>query len=412
MAREQQVAIATSQHLPVNDERVDVSLEGQSIRARAIVAAAEAARHAETVDGDARFPSEALAALKELRLLGLFIAPGLGGEGASVGDVADACYAIGRACASAGLMYAMHQINVACLVRHSGGNGWQERLQRDIAEKQLLLASSTTEGSRGGDIRSSEAAVQTDNSRISLRRDASVISYGEYADVIVTTARRDETSAGSDQVLVAFEKGDYTLERTYSWDTLGMRGTCSGGFILHAQGVKDQILADSYEIIHGQTMMPLANLLWSSVWTGIAAGAVQRARAFVRKARGGAAGKLPPGAAHLTRARASLETLRGAVQAAIGRYEFSADDARRLSAIDMQTALNLLKVETSELAVGIVLSAMRASGLAGYRNDGEFSMGRYLRDILSSPIMISNDRIIAGAQLPTLLGDAPASLLD
>ena len=100
------------------------------------------------------------------------------------------------------------------------------------------------------------------------------------------------------------------------------------------------------------------------------------------------------------------------MQAAIGRYEFSSNDARRLSAIDMQTALNLLKVETSELAVGIVLSAMRASGLAGYRNDGEFSIGRYLRDILSSPIMISNDRILAGAQISTLLGDAPALLFD
>jgi acyl-CoA dehydrogenase len=408
------VAIATSQHLPVYDGRGDVALgqASDSIKARAVAAAAEAALHAETVDREARFPSEARAALKAGRLLGILIGQELGGEGASVGEVADVCYAIGRACASTGLMYAMHQINVACLVRHSGGNAWQERLQRDIAEKQLLLASSTTEGSRGGDIRSSDAAVQTDNSRISLSRDASVISYGEYADVIVTTARRDEAAASTDQVLVAFEKSDYSLERTYAWDTLGMRGTCSGGFMLRAQGGKDQILADPYEVIHSQTMMPLANLLWSSVWTGIAAGAVQRARAFVRKARGAAGGKLPPGAAHLTRARASLETLRGAVQAAIGRYEFSANDARRLSSIDMQTALNLLKVETSELAVAIVLTATRACGLAGYRNDGEFSMGRYLRDILSSPIMINNDRILASAQIPALLGDAPASLLD
>ena len=41
------------------------------------------------------------------------------------------------------------------------------------------------------------------------------------------------------------------------------------------------------------------------------------------------------------------------------------------------------------------MSAMQACGLAGYRNDGEFSIGRHLRDMLSSPIMISNDRILA-----------------
>ena len=41
------------------------------------------------------------------------------------------------------------------------------------------------------------------------------------------------------------------------------------------------------------------------------------------------------------------------------------------------------------------MSAMRACGLSGYRNDGEFSVGRHLRDVLSSPIMINNDRILA-----------------
>ncbi len=45
---------------------------------------------------------------------------------------------------------------------------------------------------------------------------------------------------------------------------------------------------------------------------------------------------------------------------------------------------------------------MRACGLAGYRNDGDFAIGRYLRDILSSPIMINNDRILANAEAAVL----------
>ena len=55
------------------------------------------------------------------------------------------------------------------------------------------------------------------------------------ADAIVTTARRGDSAASSDQVLVVFEKEDYTLERTQSWDTLGMRGTCSVGYMLRAE---------------------------------------------------------------------------------------------------------------------------------------------------------------------------------
>ena len=84
----------------------------------------------------------------------------------------------------------------------------------------------------------------------------------------------------------------------------------------------------------------------------------------------------------------------------------------RFSLFANDTAMNLLKVNASELAVSTVMSAMQACGLAGYRNDGEFSMGRHLRDILSSPIMISNDRILTNIAAASLLSGAPNSLSD
>jgi acyl-CoA dehydrogenase len=58
------------------------------------------------------------------------------------------------------------------------------------------------------------------------------------------------------------------------------------------------------------------------------------------------------------------------------------------------------------------MSAMQACGLSGYRNDSEFSIGRHLRDILSSPIMISNDRILANIAAASVLSNTPASLRD
>ena len=47
-----------------------------------------------------------------------FVPPELGGEGASLGALADICYSLGQACASTGLIYAMHQVKMGCLVRH------------------------------------------------------------------------------------------------------------------------------------------------------------------------------------------------------------------------------------------------------------------------------------------------------
>ena len=118
---------------------------------------------------------------------------------------------------------------------------------------------------------------------------------------------------------------------------------------------------------------------------------------------------MPPGAAHLTRAGASMRTLRSVIVSALQRFELAADPVA-LESVDFQTGMNLLKVQASELAVATVMSAMRACGLSGYRNDGEFSVGRHLRDVLSSPIMISNDRIIANVGTASLLSGAPASL--
>ncbi|HEY1942418.1 MAG TPA: acyl-CoA dehydrogenase family protein [Roseiarcus sp.] len=399
-------------HLPQSNFRAR-SGERQGSRdfiARAEIVAAVAERFADEVDHEARFPAEAFAAIREQKLLGMLIPAELDGEGARAADVADVCVILGRACSATAMIFAMHQVKVACLVRHAKGNPWQLGLQRRVAERQMLLSSSTTEGNNGGDIRSSEAAVRVKGARIALERNASVISYAEHADGLVTTARRSETAASSDQVLVAFVREDYTLEKTQNWDTLGMRGTCSVGFIVRAEGESDQVLPEPYERIHNQTMAPYAHLFWSSAWLGVATGAVRRARAFVRKAARSAGGRMPPAASHLTKARVSLETLRGAVQAGLATFERHAGDPGGLTAMDAQLALNFLKVEASEIAVQTVMIAMRACGLSGYRNDSEFSMGRYLRDILSSPIMINNDRILANAEAAVLMSEPPLAL--
>jgi len=374
---------------------------------RAEKAAKIAEQFAAAVDRDSRFPQEAFEAIREQRLLGMLIPTELGGGGCRAADVADVCAILGAACSSTGMIFAMHQVKVACLVRHDRNNVWLRSFLKDAAREQWLLASSTTEGGNGADIRNSEAAVKLAGARVRLERDASVISYGANADAIVTTARRADAAASSDQVLAVFRKSDYTLEKTKSWDTLGMRGTCSVGYLLRAEGDADQVLTEPYERIHNQTMMPYAHLFWASTWQGIASGAFRRARAFVRQASRASGGRMPPGAPHLTRARVTLETLRGAIQAGLSTFERNAAEPGGLTSMNAQLALNFLKVEASELAATTVMSAMRACGLSGYRNDSDYAMGRFLRDILSAPIMIHNDRILSNSEAAVLMSEPP-----
>jgi acyl-CoA dehydrogenase len=301
----------------------------------------------------------------------------LGGEGANIAEIADVCYILGQACSSTALIYAMHQIKMACIVRHTKGNPALERILSRIASEQLLMASSTTEGQAGGNVRSSEAAVEHQGENITLERKATVISYAIEADGVVTTARRAADAAGSDQVLLVLLKSDYTLERLQVWDTLGMRGTHSEGFTQRARASAEQIMPESYDRIHAQTMVPFAHLLWGSVWAGIAAAAAAKAQAFIRHAVRGSNGQMPPGAAHFTQAVSSLRTLRGVLAANLRSYESIMSDDKAISALEFQAQITLTKV---------------------------------LRDVLSAPLMINNDRILTNLATTSLMTPLPTSI--
>jgi acyl-CoA dehydrogenase len=383
------------------------SARQSDLTARARAAADIAKANAAAVDAEARFPSEAFAELRKQCLLGIQVPQSLDGEGATISEIADVCYILGQSCSSTALIYAMHQIKMACIVRHFKNNPPHERILRRIVAEQLLMASSTTEGQAGGNVRSSEAAVEHDGAQITLERKATVISYAVEADGIVTTARRAADAAGNDQVLLVLLKADYTLERLQVWDTLGMRGTHSEGFTLRARAAAGQILPEPYERIHAQTMVPFAHLLWGSVWAGIAAAATGKAQAYVVRQSNG---QMPPGAAHFTQAVSTLRTLRGVLSASLRSYEAIMSDEKAISSLEFQAMITLTKVQVSELAVTTVMTSLRACGLSGYRNDTEFTIGRLLRDVLSAPIMISNDRILTNLATTSLMTPLPASI--
>jgi acyl-CoA dehydrogenase len=386
------------------------SVRQSDLTARARACGDIARANAAAVDAEARFPGEAFQELRKHGLLGIQVPQALGGEGATVAEIADVCYILGQSCSSSALIYAMHQIKIGCIVRHFKNAPALERILRRIAAEQLLMASSTTEGQAGGNVRSSEAAVEHDGEQITLERKATVISYAVEADGIVTTARRAADAAGNDQILLVLLKTDYTLERLQVWDTLGMRGTHSEGFTLRARAASGQILPEPYERIHAQTMVPFAHLLWGSVWAGIAAAATAKAQAFVRHVVRQANGQMPPGAAHFTQAVSTLRTLRGVLAACLRSYEAAMADDKAVSSLEFQSMITLTKVQVSELAVTTVMASLRACGLSGYRNDTEFTIGRLLRDVLSAPIMISNDRIMTNLATTSLMTPLPTSI--
>ena len=370
-----------------------------------------AAKFAGEVDKSARFPAEAIAAIKQNRLLSLLIPVELGGAGASFEVIADICSILSQACASTAMIFAMHQIKVSSLVSHGQQSGWHRQFMSRIAAEQLLLASATTEAGIGGDLRNSICAVNISGDRLELEKMATVISYGKYADAILVTARRNAEAASSDQVMVALTKEQYTLETIGDWDTLGMRGTCGEGFKLVSNAPVQQVFPKPFAEIAAQSMLASSHLLWASVWYGIAADAVTRAQTFVRAEARKRPGSPPPGALRLAEAISMLQMVKSNIVAGLERFAAAQKSEDELMSMGFAVAMNNLKVNVSQTVVQIVNHSLLICGIAGYKNNTPFSLGRHLRDAHSAALMISNDRILGNTSNLLLVHKHESGLL-
>ena len=325
------------------------------------IAADVAAPNAADVDANSRFPRATIQALQTAKLLSAPVPKELGGAGYGMRELGALCSTLGQACGSSAMVLAMHYIQVACIARHGLQSAFFRRYLQELVRDQYVLASMTSENGTFGETRTSICAVERQDGRFKLDKDATTASYCEHADGILVTCRRGPDAPGSDQVLVLVRKGDYKLTQTTSWDTMGMRGTCSPGFKLESSGPEEQIVPGSFADSSAQTMVPYSHILWSSLWWGIAADAVARAAEFVRASARKNPGTVPPTATRLAQVSEQLQAMRHNWLALAD--EFDQLNARpggmqELLSIGWALKMNNLKINASESAPQIVHKAL------------------------------------------------------
>jgi acyl-CoA dehydrogenase len=359
------------------------------------IGAEVAAANAVEVDREARFPIETVEALRAERALSAFVPEEFGGGGVSFEAIAEACFELGRHCGASAMVFAMHQIQVACIVRHLEGSPWFEGYLREVVDAQLLIASITSEVGTGGDMGKSVAAVSDPVDGIStFEKQAPTVSYGAHADAFLVTLRRSPDSEPGDQVLVLARAEQVELDPQGTWDPMGMRGTCSPGFVVSGRVPVEQVLSTPFSTISNESMTPISHILWSHVWLGVSTDAFDRARAFVRAAAKKKPGEPLPAASRLSELMSQLSPLRAEVSLALREYSDICDeDPARLSEMATILRFNNLKIAASELAPRVCQGAMGVCGIVGYKNDTPFSVGRHLRDTMSACLMIANERI-------------------
>lgn len=352
--------------------------------------------NAADVDAKARFPREGMDELKKLKLLGAYIPTDLGGLGMNISQLARICETLGQYCGSTAMIFAMHQIQVACALHNGLSSEHFKGYLKQVAAEQRLLASATTEMGTGGDLRSSICAVETDGDRFTLTKNAPVISYMLEADDLFITARKNPEAPANDQVHVVLGREDFELEPTTTWDTMGFRGTCSEGFIVKSKGHIKQIIPTPFADILSHSMHPTAHVLWCSLWVGIAADSVNMARTFVRDMVKKNPNAPQTATIRLAEVHSVLQEMRHNVHSCALEYQKYLDEnnTAALDSFSFSVKINNLKLSSSTLILDIVSRSLLICGIAGYRNDSKYSLSRHLRDAYGTALMVNNDRIM------------------
>lgn len=352
---------------------------------RAHEAADVAAEYATRHDRAATFPVEGLAELARNGYLSLAIPQAIGGENASVTEMVLGNLALAKGDGSLGLVVAMH---TALLGRARDAGAWPaasfERIGREVVEARTdngalinSLASEPEMGSpsRGG-LPATTALRTAFGWRLAGRKTFSTGSVVLRWGVVSAAARVGDAEAYLANFLIPMATRGVRVEPT--WDTLGMRATCSHTVILEDVEVDaDAELPRSRESADSAPHERGWALSVAAVYLGVAEAARDFAVQFARNRKPTAlSGK----------SIASLSNIRERV----GRMDLLLFQARGLlvstarawdaaPSAGLDGALVAAKVVASNNAVAVAEQAMRLVG--GSSLDRSMPLERHYRDV-------------------------------
>ena len=358
-----------------------------------------AAPHADDVDREARFPTRrrraARGAARSRRSCPTSSAAAASRSRTSPRRASSS----GGAAARAAMVFAMHQIQVACLVRHLDGAPWFEDVpaRRSCAE-QRLIASVTSEVGTGGDMGRSIAAVDAGRRRrLPFEKQAPTVSYGAHADDLLTTLRRAPDADGRRPGASCSTRKD--AGRRSSRRARGTRSACA------ARARPGSSSAPSFaaeQVLPPPFADDRARRRWcrSRTSSGRTSGSASRPTPSTAPAPSCARRrKRQPGRAARRRRRASRTLMTRAVAAPrrgrLGARASSSTPTRRRGRErprDDGVGAALQQPQDRGLRAGAARLPGRARASAassGFKNDTPFSVGRHLRDAMSAALMIA-----------------------
>ncbi len=337
-------------------------------------------RHAVDVDQEGRFPSEAVAALRESGLLGLPAPKELGGMGASPLEFTETVSAMAAACGSTAMVYLMH-IAAMMPVLADPPMGLPDLAQELASGRKLASLALSERGSRSHFWAPVSRQVR-ENGQVRIRAEKSWVTSAGEADVIIASCLVGELG-GPHSDLFAVPADIQGVNVRGVWRGIGLRGNASSPIGL------DTVIPYDYRLgkpgngfrLMMEVVLPWFNLGNAAVSLGLAQAASDAAIAHCSGARlehlDQALADLPTIRAQLAKMHILLDTQKTYLRAA----------AESVAQSDGSTQLRVLasKAAANEAALTITDTAMRVCGGAAFSQ--HLSVERYFRDARAGFVM-------------------------
>ncbi|GAB3125573.1 Rv1679 family acyl-CoA dehydrogenase [Glaciibacter psychrotolerans] len=337
-----------------------------------------AAAHASDVDKEARFPIEAVDALRASNLLGLTLPVSVGGLGGGPRDLVRVVSALAGACGSTAMIYLMH-ISAAMPLAAAPPPAFPNLLG-DLATGRSLGSLAFSEAGSRSHFWAPVSQPSEDADGIRMIAKKSWVTSAGQADVYVVSTRSPD-AAGVDLYAIQAHTEGVAIDR--AWAGMGFRGNESCPMTFDLTLSPDQRIgpaAGGFDLMMG-TVLPWFNLGNSAVSLGLARAAVEAA---VRHTTGARLEHLDTSLSALPTIRAQLAKMSIDLAMAAAYLDQCAD---RVAEPQDDTPLHVLgsKAASNDAALRITDAAMRVCGGAAFSQ--QLQIDRYFRDARAGHVM-------------------------
>ncbi len=335
-------------------------------------------------DKEARFSSEAIAALGPAGLLGIMLPTEVGGSALGPRTLAAVIATLAEADASAAMVYLMHMCATAIIAAARPGATVAQTL-KDISAGEHLSTLAFSEAGSRSHFWAPVSRAKRNGAGVHLTAKKSWVTSAGHAQSYVVSALAPEGKSPTDSTLYLCAGGTPGLSVAGPWDGFGMRANASAPMILEncevAPGLQLTEDGAGFNAML-EVVLPMFNLGTSAVALGLCRAAVTGTAAHLKSARFEHLGQtLGEG---LPTLRAQLATMQIDTDGLAARVDDLVDHLERPRDTTMLRVLES-KASAGDVAIAVTSAAMRACGGAAFSK--HLVIERLFRDAQAGAVM-------------------------